>query len=91
MKTAKVIPVYKNGESADINNYRTTSLLTTLSKIFETLIFNRIYNFIDINNLLDLQQFGFRPKHSTVDAIATLTNDILHAISKKDYTTSIFL
>ena len=90
LKTAKVIPVYKNGESDDINNYRPISLLTTLSKIFEKVIFKRIYNFIDSNNLLDPRQFGFRPQHSTVDAIATLTNDILHAFNKKDYTISIF-
>ena len=42
------------------------------------------------NTVLKQTEFGFRPKHSTVDAIATLTNDILHAINKKDYTISNF-
>ena len=42
LKVAKVVPMYKNGDSDQLGNYRPISLLTSLSKIFERIIFNRM-------------------------------------------------
>ena len=64
LKIAKIIPLYKKGNINSITNYRPISLLPTLSKVFERVIFNRLYLYLDYNNLLSEEQYGFRANHS---------------------------
>ena len=52
LKVAKVIPVYKSGPAASPGNYRPISLLSSLSKIFERIILNRMISFFEQNNIL---------------------------------------
>ena len=65
LKTAKNIPIYKKGESADLSNYRPITLLPTVSKIFELSIHIYIQEYLNCNALLAEQQYGFCPNHST--------------------------
>ena len=65
MKTAKVIPIYKNGDRHLFTNYRPISLLPQFSKIIEKLFVHRLDNFIEKHNLLCDQQYGFRANRST--------------------------
>ena len=65
LKLAKVIPVYKKGSKTEVSNYRSISLLNTFNKIFEKLIYKRIYSFLKKYNILNPVQFGFRQSHST--------------------------
>ena len=37
LKISKVVPVYKKDDNTNLSNYRTTSLLPSMSKIFEKL------------------------------------------------------
>ena len=60
MKTAKVIPIYKEGAKTDVGNYRPISLLTSFSKIYEKLMHCRILKFLDSNNSLYEMMYGFR-------------------------------
>ena len=39
-------------------------------------MYNRLYSFIECFNLLHINQFGFRIKHSTIDALVQLTETI---------------
>ena len=73
MKISKVIPIFKSGDTESINNYRPISLLPTLSKVLERLVFNRLYKYISVNHLIVKEQFGFRPKHSTELALIPAT------------------
>jgi hypothetical protein len=41
LKYAIIRPLYKNGDIRDTSNYRPISLLTSLSKVFETVIYTR--------------------------------------------------
>ena len=73
LKRAKVIPMHKSGSRVVENNYRPISLLIVWSKIFERAMHTRIYNYLEKISLIYCRQFGFRSKHSTVDALVDFT------------------
>ena len=50
MKLADVVPLYKAKEKFLETNYRPISLLTTMSKILEKVVYNRVYTFLNDNN-----------------------------------------
>ena len=90
-KTAKVIPIFKSGQTDDVQNYRPISLLNNLSKIFEKIIFKRLIDFINRNNILYENQFGFRKGHSTRDAIFSSLNMIREEKGNKKSVLGMFL
>ena len=79
LKVAKVVPIYKSGDRRLINNYRPVSVLPCFSKILETLMYNRISNFIHKHSLLNEYQFGFRQKRSANQALIVLLDKITAA------------
>ena len=79
LKNAKVVPVHK----VDIENYRPISLLSAFSKIFEKVMYARVYDFLSHNNILNENQFGFRRGRSCEQALLTAQNEILKSLSKK--------
>ena len=82
MKLAKVIPIYKAKAKDDFSNYRHISLLPTLSKVLDKVVHKRVYSFRTPNELFcNINQYGFRRKHSTIDAI---TKFVTYAISSLD-------
>ena len=68
-KKAWVVPIYKSENRKKCENYRLISILPIISKIFERSVFNQLYEFLNSNSLLSKQQFGFRPKNSTLVAL----------------------
>ena len=91
IKIAKVIPIFKKGDALETNNYRPISLLPSLSKVLEKLIFTRVTNFLCTNNIICENQFGFRAKHNTTHAILTGIDKIARAIDQRLHTVGIFL
>ena len=91
MKYAEVVPLYKGGTSIDSSNYRPISLLITLSKVLEKLIYKRTYNFLDSTGQLYNSQYGFRSKHSCENAVMELISEIVKNQSKNKHTLAIFL
>jgi hypothetical protein len=69
LKFAKVIPVFKQGDSTSASNYRPISLLSIFNKMLEKLVHRRLYSFFDKYNVLYKYQFGFRKNHSTSLAV----------------------
>ena len=53
-------------------------------------MFNHLYKYFELSGTFDPFQFGFRPKHSTIDAVTLLTNDIPQSLNKKDNTIVVF-
>jgi Notch-like protein len=43
LKFSEVKPIFEKGDKNDTSNYRPVSLLTSFSKIFEKVIYNRLY------------------------------------------------
>jgi len=83
LKIAKVIPIYKKGDSKLTENYRPVSILPTFSKIFERVIYNRITTFLENNNKFNPTQFGFRSNKSTKLALVHFIEKIINALEAK--------
>ena len=58
-KLSKVIPLFKKGDSSLLVNYRPISLLPTISKVFERVIHDQMYEYFNQFNFLAEQQYGF--------------------------------
>ena len=91
MKLAKVVPIYKAGDSMSVSNYRPVSVLPLFSKILERLMYNRMISFINTHKILYKYQFGFREGHSTNMAILSLVDKISSAIDNGDCVIGVFL
>jgi hypothetical protein len=91
LKCSRTIPIFKNGEKTLCDNYRPISLLSSLSKILEKAVANRLVNHLTYNKLLYEGQFGFQGGVSTVHHLLTLTNYVSDKMNKKHYTVGIFL
>ena len=75
-KLSKVIPLFKKGDSSLLINYGPISLLPTISKNFERVIHDQMYECINKFNLLAEQQYGFRKQHYTEYAAVKLINHV---------------
>ena len=58
LKTAKVVPVFKEDSKFNHSNYCPISLLSNIEKILEKLMYKKLYTFLNNNNIYNLQ-FGF--------------------------------
>ena len=83
LKYSEIKPIYKKGDKTLITNYRPISLLPVFSKIFEKVIYKRVYCHLTLNSILVKEQFGFRYNSSTETAIYTLINNILSSLNNR--------
>ena len=69
--------MFKNEDASNMSNYRPISLLPTMSKVFERVIYDQLYDYFNNNNnLLSEQQYVFRAHHSTLLAAVKLVDYI---------------
>ena len=73
-KTARVTPVFKKGVKSDLNNYCPISVIPVVSKVFEKIVYDQLYQYLNDNKLLSSCQSGFRSLHSTLTALLEATN-----------------
>ena len=90
LKVARVVPLFKSGNSMVLSNYRPVSVLPVFSKILERLIYNRLLSFVKKYNILYQYQFGFRAEHSPNLALIFLVDKISNALEKGDYVLGLF-
>ena len=91
LKIAKVIPLFKKDDPKLLKNYRPISLLPTISKVVEKIIFIQLSTYFNENKLIFDNQYGFRPKHSTEYAALELVDRIITQMDKKEVPINIFL
>jgi len=77
-KISHITPILKSGDTSDVKNYRPISILSHLSKIFESLVLDSIMPFL--NPVLIDEQHGFRPGHSIETCNLTFTKYIYDAL-----------
>ena len=80
MKVSKIKPLFKKGDVTLLNNYRPISLLPCVSKIFEKVLFNQLYEYFERNDLLTQHQYGFRKNHSTEFAAMELIDRVANLL-----------
>ena len=73
-----VVPIHKKGRKDIPDNYRGISLINIMCKGYTSILNQRLYKWIEKNNVLCEEQAGFRKQYSTVDHIFTL-----HAVVQK--------
>lgn len=91
LKIGKVIPLFKSGDSKNVNNYRPISILSSINKVFETVIKRRLVKFLEVNNILNACQFGFRKNRSTVSAALKLVDSIRKTMDKTKIAGALFI
>lgn len=77
-KTSFITPIFKSGDRSSISNYRPISILSSIPKIFESLIYD--YLLRSFNNMLIDQQFGFRPNSSPELNLLTYNQFLFEAL-----------
>ena len=90
-KIARIAFIFKSGTRDDRLTYRPISVLPFISRLFEKLIFNQFYEYLDANKLLYEHQSGFRLLHSVATALMASINDWYLNINKGKYTGLIFI
>ena len=92
MKLSKAIPVFKEkGSNIECSNYRPISLLSNINKIFEKLMYKRLYNFLTKHNCIYKSQFRFLKHHSANHALIDLTENIRKSLDKSEFAVGIFI
>lgn len=90
LKISKIIPLYKKGDSEQLMNYRPIALSATFSKVFEYCFLERLLGFLDKYKILSGNQFGFRPKYCTIDAIYAFLGAVVDGIESGGCPAGIF-
>jgi hypothetical protein len=90
-KIGRIVPIHKTGDKSKVSNYRPITVLITFNKIFEKLIYARMIEFIETNNLLSENQYGFRKRKNTTTAIMHLLKEVLDTFHDKKVLVALFL
>ena len=75
-KSARITPLFKKaGSRIDPSNYRPISIIPVVTNVFERIVYDQLYHYLNKNNLLSQHQSGFRWLHSTVTALIEATDN----------------
>ena len=91
LKLSKVIPIFKKGSPLETSNYRPISLLLNIDKIFEKLMYSRVYSFLEANNVIYSRQFGFRKSHSTTHALISMVERLRRCLDDGNVAVGVFV
>ena len=91
LKVGKIVLVHKSGDKDQLNNYRPNSILPTVARGFEKIIYGQLYEYFMSNKLLGNQQFGFISLHLTALALGKSTSNWWLSIDKGNMHSVIFL
>ena len=91
LKIGKVTPIFKSERKDDLNNYRPITVLPTVARVMERLIYKQIYDYFNTEKLLNENQWGFRSLQSTVLALTDCSSDWLFSMDKGMINSVVFL
>ena len=73
----------RTGDKKNVANYTPVSILPSFSKILEKIMYIRLMNHLETNNILATEKYGFRTSSSTTQASFNFINNILNELKKK--------
>jgi len=84
LKFLEVRPLFKKEDITEFSNYRPISVLTSFTKIVEKIIYKSLYIYLNDNNILVNDQYGFTEKLSTETATYILLNNVLSSLDGRN-------
>ena len=90
-KKTNVVPVHKKSDKQIFKNYRPVSLHPICGKIFERLMYNRLYEYLIENELISSSQSGSKPGNSCINQLLSITHDIYQSFDNGFEVTGVFL
>ena len=91
LKMSRIKPLFKRGKSFQFTNYRQISLLPSMFKNYEHVVFEQLLNYMEDNKLFYEDQFGFRPGHSTELASLRFVDTLVKQMDNFHIPTSILI
>ncbi len=88
-KIHRIIPIFKSGDRNSASNYRPISLLCSISKVLESLVYNKVT--ATISNLITPHQFGFLQNHSCLQQILSFLSDVIEAFESRQSVDTVYL
>ncbi len=82
LKCANVSPLHKKDDNTNKENYRPISILPSLSKIFERIMFQQMTSYV--SNLLSPYLCGFRKGYNAQHALLRLKNNLNICLDKRE-------
>jgi len=91
-KTSHITPIYKGkGNKSSLENYRPISIISPLSKVFESVIGAKMRFYFESKNILHQDQNGFREGRSCHLALNTIIDFGKKNLDKKNHVIAVFL
>jgi hypothetical protein len=90
-KKANVSPIHKKESRSIVGNYRPISLLSTLAKVQERIVYRRLYRFLSDNNLLTPKNSGFKERDSAMYQLINIVDKIYRALEDGKDISMVFL
>ena len=83
-KSALVKPLPKNNSPSSVSDYRPISLLPAFSKVVEKLMAKQMIEYLKDTNYFDNLQSAYKPNHSTITALLSVTDDIYECLENSE-------
>ena len=90
-KLADVVPIFKKGEKIKKSNYRPVSLTSTVGKILESIIANKIRDHLEKHKLIKLSQFGFLKGFSCLTNLLSFYSEVFESVDNNVEYDAVFL
>ena len=81
-KEANVTPLFKKGDKLERSNYRPVSLTSTVCKVLESIIRDKIMKYLKLKRLITLSQHGFVPNKACVTNLLKTLDIITDAVNE---------
>jgi hypothetical protein len=91
LKQCRVIPIFKSGSHLECDNYRPISLLSSISKILEKIVSEKLFYHLTANDLLYTHQYGFVPGRSAEHNLLHIINYVSTALNDGNFCIGVFL
>ena len=91
-KSANIVPIFKKkGSQQSSSNYRPVSLLCSLSKVVERLVYDQLYFYCITNNLLSEKNSGFKKGDGAINQLLQMTDSIYSSLNAGKEVAMVFL